>query len=43
MKDWEKNLDKYRFDIMDKLGIKNVDKLDEIIDVLKEYNVIIDN
>jgi hypothetical protein len=42
MKDWEKNLDKYRFEIMDKLGIKNVDKLDEIISVLKEYDVIKD-
>jgi hypothetical protein len=42
MKQWELNLDRNRYDIMDKLGIKNVDKLDEIIDVLKEYNVIID-
>jgi hypothetical protein len=42
MKDWELNLDRNRYDIMDKLGIRNVDKLDEIIEVLKEYNVIID-
>jgi hypothetical protein len=42
MKQWELNLDRNRYDIMDKLGIRNVDKLDEIIDVLKEYNVIID-
>jgi hypothetical protein len=44
MKQWELNLDRNRYDIMDKLGIhyKDTDKLDEIINVLKEYNVIID-
>jgi hypothetical protein len=44
MKQWELNLDRNRYDIMNKLGIhyKDTDKLDEIIEVLKEYNVIID-
>jgi hypothetical protein len=42
MNDWELNLDRNRYDIMRKLGIKNDDKLDEIINVLKEFEVLKD-
>jgi hypothetical protein len=41
MKEWEKKLERNRYEILDRLKINN-DKLDEIINVFKEYEVIID-